>query len=95
MGLLKRIAKWGQSAPRIVHPNDWKLIWSDYGNWFDPGNNNNHLGIAIYDIEYSKSRDIYRLQCSGRKPFKHSMYGVAKKKVIEYNLKTTNEGNKA
>lgn len=84
--MLEKLKKW-----LGIKPNDWKIIWSESAvqEWIDLKVTENWF----YYIEYSDSRNTYRLKTSEprfgyKQPKDHSFYGVALKKLAEYNNET-------
>lgn len=68
--------------------NDWMTIWAESATW-NVNRNQTGSGIeyAFYEIQYSKSRDRYRLETSGLVPKEHAFYKEALTELAKMNKK--------
>ena len=64
-------------------PNDWRGVASAIGVW--PWYNGTTDNTCYYDIQYSSSRNKYRLKCGGVAPKEHSCYKSMLKDLKELN----------
>lgn len=87
MNLLKKIKLW--------LTNDWKIIETMVSRWqMGQGSLYKDFGeVVSYTILYSKSRNKYKLKCSGHKPKFHPLYSQAIKRLLEYESDTTTTDN--
>lgn len=70
-------------------PKDWVQIWSTSGTWVD--HTNDTIGRVHYMIDYSESRNMYRLRKQGHKPSEHGLYGEALSALSKFNLELIND----
>lgn len=84
-----------------IFPNDWRVVWSEMAtiHWTDV----DIKGNFYYIIEFSESRDAFKLRCEGeslgRKAKEHKYYKTALQKLAEYNnelisIRFTGKSNK-
>ena len=78
---------------RLFKPNDWKVVWAESAVWTRTSrseftnSNNSWDENCFYIIEYSESRNKYRLKTSGYKPKDHIFYGDVLKTLAQFNTK--------
>ena len=74
----------------IFKPNDWKTVWSDYGIWDIKDEIFGDVKKkCFFKIEYSKSRNKYKIKTEGYDAKGHSQYGVTLQKLVEFNNKNS------
>ena len=69
--------------------NDWTQIWNDTGIWTD--SNNQKIGQCFFMIDFSPSRNQFRIRVEGRNPKEHSRYEVALNTLSKLNLDNIND----
>ena len=72
----------------LFKKNDWILFESDNGIWTRGGE---PVSYAYYNIEWSESRQEFRLKLEGDKPKNHPHYGEMLKRMATLNKELLND----
>jgi len=70
-----------------IYPDDWRAVWTERASihWTDVNVKDNFF----YTIQFSESRDKFRLLCEGKslgmRASEHKYYLVAMQKLAQYN----------
>lgn len=73
---------------RLFEKDDWVIIDSETGKWVRAGKT---VDYAYYNIEFSESRNKYRISLDGCDPKGHSLYGEMLKKLAKLNVELLND----
>lgn len=68
--------------------SDWYPVWFDSAEWTC---DDETIHFCHYTIFYSKSRNDYKLKCSGYRSKEHTYYSYAIKKLVEFKKTIPNK----
>ena len=74
---------------RNIFGYDWVQVWSSVGSWTNP--DGSLLNRCQFMIDWSESRNSFRLRIDGHMPKTHKLYEEALNKLNKLNLDLIND----